>query len=62
MVDTDLLNAAVGPMDQLVQALENLQAPTTSKPFQVPTFNGEGEEDLFVTQSRDVATENRICF
>lgn len=48
-----MLDTVVGPMDQLVRALENLRAPINSPQFKVPNFNDEGEVVLFVAQFRD---------
>lgn len=54
-VETDLLDAAVSPVDQLVWALDTLHASTNSHRFRAPTFSGEGEGELFIKQFQEVA-------
>ena len=44
-------------MEQLMNRLERLQAPR--KEFKPPTYNGETDVELFLTQFKDVAIMNR---
>lgn len=48
---TGLLEAAPGPMDQLVQALQGIQAPAAAPVFRAPIFNKDSP-DLQQRQSR----------
>lgn len=57
--NTDLLDAAIGPVDQWIRALESLKTLTPSTPFKSPTFNGEGEVELLLREFREAAMENK---
>lgn len=57
-VDADLMAAAADSTEQLVRVLERL-TPVTVPSFRTPTFNGEGEAELFIEQLRDVTDANR---
>lgn len=57
-MSTNLLDAALGPMDEQVQAFENVRPSSNTFQFKVPTFNGDGEVELFIEKFQDTANEN----
>lgn len=45
-------DTALGPMDQLVQALADRRAPSNTPQSKAPTYNGDGAVKLFIKHSR----------
>lgn len=58
MLGPDLAVIAMDPTEQLIRALERLTTRTARSVFKPPSFNGEGEVELFVERFDEVTMEN----
>lgn len=59
LVSSNRLDYGLGLMKQLRHALESLRHLSQTSQFNAPTFNGEGEVELFVEQFVDMTAENK---
>lgn len=46
------------PTEQLVKVLEKLTVSSVRSVFKAPTFNSDGEVELFIKRFQEVAIEN----